>query len=385
MGMATSFGMFFAPLIEDMGWTRAATSAAFSINIFIGGIFGIIGGWLNDKFGPRVVLPLFGLFSCLGYFLVSQMNAIWQFYLFFGVIVGLGSNVFVPAMSTVARWFVKRRSIMSGIAFSGSGVGLVCLPLIINWFLNAYDWRMSLVIMSITLAVVTLLAVIFVRTNPTKMGLIPYGANELSLNGDIHADDTSNSLTVKQALKTSGFWLLFTALLCYGFCFFAFQVHINVHAIDSGISSIGAASVLTVLGVAAIIGQLGLGALGDKIGNKKMFVLGMACIVLSVITIIFARDLWAFYIFAILLGLAFGNCSTQESPLVAWLFGLASHGTLLGFFAFSFTIGAAIGPMVFGSIYDNSGSYQSAFYISGAVALFGVITSFLMKRSISIK
>lgn len=377
MGLVTSFGLFFEPLSTDLGWTRTATSAAFSLNVMIGGIFGIIGGMLNDKFGPRVVLPLFGILSAAGYFLVSHMNTVWQFYLYFGLIVGMGSNVFVPALSTVARWFVRRRSMMSGIAFSGAGFGLVILPPVINWIIRQYDWRLSLVIMSIMILIITVLGIILLRNDPGKMGLLPYGA-ETKANENTKSE--SGSFSFSDAIRRREFWLLAFTLFCYGFCFMAFQVHVAVYSNDVGISSTGAAMILTMLGIATIAGQIGLGGVGDKAGYKRTFVLGLFCIVLAVITILFARQLWSFFIFAVLLGLAFGNCSTQESPLIAWLFGLGSHGTLLGVFAFSWTCGAAAGPLVFGSIYDSRGSYQYAFWIAGVLAVTAVISALFIKR-----
>jgi len=380
--MANSFGIFFAPLIEDMGWSRAATSAAFSINILTGGFFGIIGGWLNDRLGPRFVLPLLGLLSCLGYYFVAQMNEIWQFYLFFGLLVGMGTNVFVPCMSTIARWFVKRRGMMSGIAFSGSGFGLIVLPLMINWFINIYDWHTSLIFMSAVLLLISILAVILMRTDPYKMGLTPYGYEKTSPESNSSIKFDMLSRTVGEALKTRAFWLFAFSLMCFGFCYFAFQVHINVHAIDSGISSTAAASILTVIGIATIIGQLGLSGLGDKFGFKKLFATGVIMVILGIIVILFARDLWMFYIFGAFLGCSFGVAATQESPITAWLFGLANHGTILGIFAFSFTVGSSIGPLIFGSIYDSTGSYQTAFYIALVLAGCSLILSLFLKRSI---
>jgi MFS family permease len=380
MGMIASFGLLFKPISEDMGWTRTATSGAFSLGAIVAGIAAIIGGFLNDRLGPRMVLPFLGIVSAAGYLLVSQMNTVWQFYLFFGLIVGFGSSVYVPALSTVARWFVKRRSLMSGIAFSGSGFGLVILPPLVNWLMQMYDWRLSLVIVSSIILVITVLAAILLRTDPYKMGLLPHGANT-GVSGSTPFENSSVSF--KSAIRTRGFWLLNSSLFCYGFCFLAFQVHIAIYSNDIGVSATGAAMILTVLGAATIVGQIVLGGIGDKIGYKKAYIVGLFCVVLAVLTILFARELWLLFIFAALLGLAFGNCSTQESSLVAWLFGLASHGTLLGVAAFIWTCGGAIGPLLFGAIYDARGNYQYAFWIAGILSITAVILSIFLKQAVT--
>jgi len=376
MGMATSFGLFFQPIIEELGWTRTAISGAFSLNGIIGGIFGIAGGYFNDRFGPRFVLTLFGLFTVIGYLLVSKMIEVWQFYLFFGVIVGVGLMVYVPIMSTVAKWFEKRRSLMSGIAFSGQGFGLLVFPMLINWLIRSYNWRMAVVIISMIILLVTILGLVLLRNSPGYSGASK-GVNTGKPQFNVPVKKKTSGV---DAIMTKEFWLLIVVLFCYGLCFVAYQVHIAVYAIDSGISSTNAAMILTVLGAATIFGQIIVSMLGDIIGYKKTFIVGLMCITLAILTITLSHQIWGFIIFAILLGAAFGNCSTQESPLVAWLFGEENHGTLLGIFAFSFSCGGAVGPLVFGLIYDLLGTYNVAFYIAGVLSVLAIVLSLLLNR-----
>ena len=130
-GTMYTFGVFFKPLASEFGWTRAATSGAFSLFMVLHGFFYIVTGRLNDTFGPRIVVSGCGLFMWLGYLLMSQTSTIWQLYLFYGVIiaVGMGSG-YVPLISTLIRWFVnnKKRGLMIGIAVAGIGVGTMIMP-----------------------------------------------------------------------------------------------------------------------------------------------------------------------------------------------------------------------------------------------------------------
>ncbi len=113
-GIWVSFGVFFEPMLTEFGWTRATLSGAGSLRMFIAALLGIAGGRLTDEFGPRPVVTVCGLFLGLGFFLMSRISTIWQLYLVFGVITGVGmSGLFVPLISTVARWFVKRRGMMT--------------------------------------------------------------------------------------------------------------------------------------------------------------------------------------------------------------------------------------------------------------------------------
>ncbi len=111
-------------MLTELGWTRAVTSGAFSLSITLYGLLAIGMGRLTDKFGPRLVITACGLFFGLGYLLMSQITAVWHLYLFYGVIIAIGgSGLYVPLISTVARWFVRRRGVMTGIVVSGIGLG----------------------------------------------------------------------------------------------------------------------------------------------------------------------------------------------------------------------------------------------------------------------
>ena len=193
-GTLFTFGVFFKPILTEFGWTRAMTSGAFSLCILLFGLLGIGTGRLTDRFGPRVVMSGCGFFLGLGYLLMSQVSAIWQLYLFYGVMVGIGvSGSFVPLVSTVARWFAERRGMMTGIAVSGIGIGTMIMPLVANWLISSYGWRTSYIVVGITVLVLIILVAQFLRRDPGQMGQLPYGADEVkveSLNG-------STSISVK--------------------------------------------------------------------------------------------------------------------------------------------------------------------------------------------
>jgi MFS family permease len=378
LGFQSSFGIFFKPILDDFGWTRAETSGVFSLCIIMGGIAGIVMGGLTDRFGPRIVLTTCGLLAGLGYILMWKTQTMWELYLYFGVLIGVGCSVFPPLMTTVARWFVKRRSLMSGLVFAGAGAGMLILPVAIEPAISTLGWRIACLILGIAVLIVCVLGAQFLKRDPGRIGLNAYGENGVQEN---KPKTESGDFTFREAWHTRQFWLLFFTLVCYGFIFYSIQVHLTPYVTDSGVSDSGAAVILSVVGGAALVGQVGLGNTGDRFGYKRSFLLGLVFLVVSALVLMLVRQLWAFYLVAIFSGLAFGNCSTQESPLIAWLFGLKSHGLILGVFAFSFTIGAAIGPITFGSIHDVTGSYQIAFAVCVALAVIAVVLTAMIRRS----
>ncbi len=127
LGARFSFGVFFAPVLSEFGWTRAATSGGFSLTWVFTGLLSILVGRLNDKFGPRIILTIAGCLLALGYLLMSQLNSLWQLFLFYGVIsIGMSAAI-VPPLSTVAKWFFKMRAFMTGIVLAGTSVALMVI------------------------------------------------------------------------------------------------------------------------------------------------------------------------------------------------------------------------------------------------------------------
>lgn len=143
-GTQYSFGVFFKPVSSEFGWTRAETAGAYSLNMVLAGVFGILAGRLSDRFGARLVVTVCGLLMGLGYLLMSRIGAVWQMYLFYGVLASIGiAGMVVPLLSTVARWFIKRRGLTTGIAASGIGVGTVIMPPLASQLISSHGWRTS--------------------------------------------------------------------------------------------------------------------------------------------------------------------------------------------------------------------------------------------------
>ena len=371
-GINYSFGIFFKPILAEFDWTRATTAGAFSLAWVVTGLVSIFLGALNDRLGPRIVLSLCGFFSGLGYFLMSQISSVWQLYIFYGVIIGTGISAFIPMVSTVARWFVRRRSMMTGIVAAGIGVGALIVPQLANLLIAQYQWRTSYMILGIIVIVVVIVCSQFLRRDPAQTGQVPHGANEAVTTG-LNVDVVPYSL--KQAIATRQFWMVLAMLFCSAFCLYAIQVHLAPHVTDMGISALSAATVLAIVGGASIVGRAALGSIGDKIGNRQAYLMGYVLIVVALAWLIPSRELWSFYLFAVIFGLAYGNCDTQQSPLVATLFGLTSHGLIFGFLSIGYSLGAALGPFVTGYLYDTTGNYQIAFILCAIIGIAGIILS----------
>jgi MFS family permease len=168
LGLQSTFGIFFKPIISDIGWTRAVTSGAFSLSLLVSGAISIAMGSLNDRFGPRIVLTLCGFLCGTGHILMSLVDTIWEIYLYYGILIGVGSGVFAPVLSTVARWFIGKRNMMTGIVFAGTGIGILILPPIINHLISIYEWRNSFIILGVAVFVIVIGAEQLMKREPVN-------------------------------------------------------------------------------------------------------------------------------------------------------------------------------------------------------------------------
>jgi MFS family permease len=376
-GTQSAFGVFFKPMLTDFGWTRTITSSAFSLSMLVSGLSAVVMGRLTDKFGPRLVMTICGLLIGLGYLLMSRISNVWQMYLFYGVIVGVGmGGTFVTLISTVARWFVKRRSMITGIVFIGTGAGALVVPPLATRLILTYDWQTSYIILGVVLLVVVVLASQFLRRDPAKTKQLPYGESKEI---EQESKPATDGFSFRDAVYTRQLWQVFAMCICLGFTMFAVMVHIVPHATDLRIPLAGAATIFVVIGAVDIVGRLVMGNAADRIGNRRTFIIGFALMVVALFWLVIAKEKWMFYAFAVAFGFAYSTMGTSISPIAARLFGLRSHGLIYGVAALGGSLGGAVGPLLTGYIFDITGSYEIAFLVCAAIGLVGLMLTVLLR------
>lgn len=369
-GLFNSFGIVFNSLLDEFKWTRAVTAGAFSLSMSLRGLVGILMGGLTDRFGPRIVLSVCGIALGLGYFLMSRTTELWQLYIFYGVLLGSGmSGIWVPLLSSVARWFDRRRSLMTGFVVAGVGIGGFIAPPLISRLIEASDWRVSYLVQGGVALIVVVAAAQFLRRNTAQ----PVHDKD-NTGGPATIVPEPAGLTLGVAARTSQLWLILLAFACSGYFTFSLLVHLVPHAVELGISSVDASTLLATMNGISLLGILGMaGVFGDRYGSRRVFIISMVMAVTALVLLVFATEVWTLYIFVAILGIAIGALGASESPLIARLFGLGSHGLIFGVCGLGFTAGTALGPLVTGYIFDVTGSYRIAFIICAAVAAVGLI------------
>jgi MFS family permease len=374
-GTFYSFGVFFKPILNEFGWTRVLVSSASSFSWMISGLFGFLTGTLTDKIGPRLVMSICAVMSGTGYLLMSQADQVWQLYLFYGVLVGGGSAIFPPLVTTVARLYVQKRTTITGIVTVGIGLGSFVIPPLANELISVFDWRTSFIILGIINLIVLIAAAQFLESNKKhsrELYLIQSNTNTKSLPLAI------SSYSFKEALITRQFWIIFTMFFCMGYCVLTATVHIVPHATDINIMPSVAAGILSAIGGSSIIGRVVLGGVGDRIGNRNAFIIGFILLAIPMVCLIFSLEIWMLYMLAIIFGIGYGGCVASESSLVAAIFGLKHMGIIFGLLSTAFAIGAAVGPSIAGYIFDITKSYQEAFIITAFVGIIGLLLTIIL-------
>lgn len=369
-GICNSFGMFFDPLLDEFNWLRGTLSGAVSLCFLVHGITSILAGNLNDRFGPRPIMTGCGLFVGLGFFLMSRVHAVWQLYLFYGIVVGIGlSGTDVVLLSTLARWFEKKRGMMSGIIKVGTGVGMLVMPLFIMQLLNGLGWRTTFLILGlIIMAAVIVLSQFLVRDPAGKAQWID---NRKSPD-QCRRNTVEDGLSFQAAIRTRQFKTISAVYFIILVCSQTILVHIVQHAIDMGIAAGPAAGILATVGGVSIAGRFVMGTAGDRFGDKAALATCFLILLMSLCWLQIAARLWMLYAFAVPYGFAHGGFFALYSPITARFFGTRAHGILLGVITFCSTVGGAIGPVAAGYLFDVFRSYKLIFLIMAALSAIGL-------------
>ena len=378
LGVMFAYGVFFKEFQVEFGWSRATISGTSSLSFLVMGVVGILAGRLNDRIGPKILIVAAGISYGLGFFFISRLQAPWQLYLLYGVLVGAALSTHeVITLSTVTRWFMRRRGLMSGVVKVGTGFGQLLLPLIATALITAYGWRNACVIIGTVVLVTLIAAAQALRRDPQEMGLLPDGVSNESWSAGNGSEE--RGVPLMTAVRMNQFWIICVAESVILFCLMTVIVHIVPHATDLGLPPVTATAVLSTIGGVSMIGRIVMGAMIDMIGGKRSLLICLSALICGLISLQMAAEAWMLFLFATIYGFAHGGLFTIMSPTVAELFGTGSHGVIFGIVMFSGAMGGAVGPMLAGRAFDVSGSYQLVFLVLTGLAVLGFVLITLLR------
>ncbi len=381
-GVRFSFGVFFKALESEFALSRAATSAIFSAQMAMGGIFTVLAGWALDRFGPRIVFLLMGICTGLSLLLTGQTTALWQIFFTYSLLLAMGTGaIYMMVMSTVSRWFEKKRGLALGIASMGAGMGPLVVAPFATYLLSIFDWRMAFTVLGAIAWVTVLPLSRLLKRDPQEIGVLPDGAGfSQGITRNEKPFVVEDYLSPWQAFRTRSFWLFLFIFLLFAVALFIILTHLVPHITDLGFSPVEAATVLSVAGGAALVGRLLLGAASDRMGRKKATMICTLLHIIALVWLLWSRELWMFYIFALIFGIAWGGMGPAMAAIVGETFGLGRIGAVLGVLELGFSVGAGIGPVAGGLIFDLRQSYSLSFLVGVVVMLAAAVLVVFVRR-----
>lgn len=340
----------------------------------------MITGRLTDKYGPKIFTVLAGLSVGTGFMLMSQISTLWQAYLIWGLLIGAGIGCSGNSIvSSIPRWFIKKRGLAISITIAGFNFGAAVGPLIIQWLISAYTWQKAFIIVGFIPLLVNIPLALFLKRNPEQMGIKPYGAEEPA---EIRRriDPPIQELPFASIIKSRLFWVFGFLQFSFGFCMQTVIIHIAPHASDIGIPALAAASILSISAGGRVIGNLATGFLSEWVGSRRVMTGCLVLMTLGLTWLIFTRDIVGFFVFAMIFGTTTGGINPLLMLVPAELFGLRNLGIIAGTFSLLGTIGGALGSPLAGYIFDAAKDYGIAFAISVAMGIIAVILSLVLLR-----
>jgi MFS family permease len=249
------------------------------------------------------------------------------------------------------------------------------------FLISNYDWRMAYVVIGVIAWVLVIPLARVVRKEPAEIGALPDGVEARPGKRHERGRDTgqevpaSSVLSPLQTMRTRSFWLFVSLWFLLAISMLLITTHIVPHATDLGIAEERAAAILSIIGGASVAGMVLVGIAADRIGRKQVAIICFLGQGVALLWLMWAQELWALYLFAIVFGFANGGIHPATTALIGDTFGLLRIGLVLGLLEIGWAVGAAVGPVMGGYIFDTQGSYFLAFLI-GAVAM--VVAGFLV-------
>ena len=378
-GMAAWF-----PVLERrFGWSRAQLSLAFSMTRVEGSITGPITGYLIEKLGPRRMVLIGLLILGGGFLLLSQVQNLWQFYGAFIVMSsGMGLGTWLPVMTVMNSWFVRRRAMAMALAMEGNALGGILVVPLLAWAINPDQfgpdrWRAAALAIGIITIILALPISRMIRNRPEDYQLLPDGDEGTVLPGRSTTPGTPQpttavGLTWQEAIRTRAFWLISFGHASTSMVIVTIAVHIGpMLNLDRGLSlqTVGWV-VVTYTGVGAAF-TLVAGYLGDRLPIRLTIFVFATIQSASLIVLLLTHSAPLAFLFAVVYGVGFGGRNPLTTAIRGVYFGRRAFASITGISQIPMNFFLFSAPLFAGYMFDRNGNYDVAIYTIAVVSFLG--------------
>jgi MFS family permease len=361
----------------------------FSVYMIMSGLPGPLVALSVNRFGARRTLVLGSCFTIVGSLLMATVvtSGIGGM-LCFGLLVGTGvaTGAALAGQACLARWFVRRRSLVLSVLYSSGAIGgFVAAPLLNRLIQATGTWRAGWWLLAALSAVAAIIALVFVRERPEDVGQVVDGFGKPTEDGAVPVDTrphfvTRREWTYWEALRNPTYWIFLISMLGASGGYTLFLAHGVVHLEDLGHSaSVGAWAVSTMT-FSALFGKVILAVFGDRIDPRYIYAAFTAIFGVGMVVIVDARAIWQVLLFATCLGIGFGGGLVCFMSVLSNYYGTRAFASLAGLAVAINTTLSAIAPKVAGHLFDQGIGYAVIFYFLAAWCFITAVLLIFMRR-----
>ena len=365
-----SLGLVLGDLETEFGWTRAGVSAAVSAMMIATAATTPFIGALIDRFGVRAVLIPSVLSVGLLMIAVTQVTSLWQFIVIYTAMGVLGAGAgSVGFLRLLAGWFDRSRGLAIGIAGSGTGLGFAYVPLLAERAVDAWGWRGTYFMLAAIVLCVTLpMIVLALKPDPALA--------EPSDGETAKAEETG--LTLSQAARSRDFWAMLATFVVVACVLYGVIPHLVPMLEGRGFATAAAAGVASIFGLATFGGRVLIGWLVDRFEARRVAAVffGLSAIGMALLAV--PLPMWAVLLSALLLGGSLGAEVDMLALLVSRYFGLRCFARIFGTLFSAVMVAMSIGPVLFGVVFDRTGSYALVMAAGIPACLIAMVTISLL-------
>ena len=388
--------VFFKPIASELKINRALTSWAPGIGRLEGGITSPVVGWLSDKFGSRWVTIIGIAIAGSGMILMNYITEVWQYYLAWGALIGLGLNIglTVACDKMINDWFLRRRGLAQGIKFGLISVFGIIVVQAVTPLIELEGWRFACLLWGIIMLAGIPLAYVLVKPQrPEYYGLLPDGAEVTPGTGEARLSITEQGAgyassyeqtdySYRQAIKTSTYWLLAFGFSVHNIIASGFNLHVHPFLTDMGIDDVTAGSMMGMMIFFTAPARVFGGIIADRIPKKRIQFLLVGAFLLQVIglsSFLRFQNLPSIYILLACHGLSSGLVTPVVILILGRYYGRKAFGSILGTIVAILAPLGLLSPVYYGRIYDTTQSYNLAFVTALVLAVVATVTMFFVR------
>ncbi|HUY27234.1 MAG TPA: MFS transporter [Candidatus Binataceae bacterium] len=356
--------LFFPQLVKHFGWTHARTAWLTSALALSAGFCAPLVGWLLDRIEARIVMAVGAALAGGAFLLASVSHSFGPMLIAYLVLgLGIGAATLLPCAMVIANWFGERRGVAMGVTFAGTALGGAAMIAAGNFvILHFGGWRSGYIALALPMIVIVIpLILIMIRTRPPE-------AREMSVQ---ESADALPGFELGEAVRTRSFWMISAGQFLYSCVAAAAGLHMVSYLIGLGYSESFGAGMASLALLLAACGKLMMGVISDRVSARVALAANFIVQAIAMILALGAASGAMVPIFMLFYGLSLGAPLVLMPLLTADAMGLKRFGSIGGVAGVFNTIGAAVGPVMAGRIFDVTGSYAPAFEIFAVLCVIG--------------